>query len=123
MSDIWDDEEVRETPNEITRVQRDHSQAGYLAGVTKAKDESLQEGFNAGYPSGGHLGLSIGWILGYLQGKGLAEEEKLARKELSSTRIFDRQYWTTDAAPTYEGTHPLVKQWEDKIEQLKGKTE
>lgn len=121
MSDIWDDEEVREAPSEVTRVQRDHSQAGYLAGVTKAKDESLQEGFNAGYPIGGQLGLSIGRILGYLQGKGLVEEEKQARKELSSTRIFDRQYWTTEAAPTYEGVHPLVREWEDKIDVMKGK--
>lgn len=119
MSDIWDDEEVREAPSEVTRVQRDHSQAGYLAGVTKAKDESLQEGFNSGYPIGGELGLSIGRVLGFLQGKGLSELESQARKELSSVHVFDRKYWTSDAEPSFKGTHPLVEGWEKKVENLK----
>ncbi|KAK7207545.1 hypothetical protein BZA70DRAFT_286900 [Myxozyma melibiosi] len=53
---------------DIQRLRRDHSQQGYLEGVTSGKPSSVQKGFDDGYPLGSEIGLCVGRIIGILQG-------------------------------------------------------
>ncbi|KAK9463122.1 uncharacterized protein V1516DRAFT_672013 [Lipomyces oligophaga] len=53
---------------DIARLQREHSNQGYIDGVTSGKSRSVQKGFDSGYPLGAELGLLVGQILGILQG-------------------------------------------------------
>ena len=55
-------------PSEIPRLRETHTTAGYREGLAASKDQSLQPGFDEGYPLGAEFGLKVGWILGVLQG-------------------------------------------------------
>jgi hypothetical protein len=45
-----------------------HVTNGYRDGLIGAKESSLQQGFDEGFPFGASAGLKAGWVLGVLQG-------------------------------------------------------
>ncbi|KAK9450366.1 uncharacterized protein V1518DRAFT_413680 [Limtongia smithiae] len=68
---------------DVRRLHRDHSQRGYLNGVTAGKPASVQKGFDAGYELGAHIGLTLGRVLGRLQGlRGLASAAETVDREI-----------------------------------------
>ncbi|ODQ63315.1 hypothetical protein NADFUDRAFT_8805, partial [Nadsonia fulvescens var. elongata DSM 6958] len=108
----------------LKKVHRDHHTPGYLEGITKSKAEMLQPGFNTGYPIGGQIGKQVGYIIGVLQGLGLTEEEELARAEFSVENLLKRVddsntgFWDENADPIWEGIHPVIAKWIDRVEAL-----
>ncbi|KAK6069689.1 hypothetical protein SCUP515_08870 [Seiridium cupressi] len=133
--------EAREShPSDIRRLQTEHSTAGYRDGITAAKAKSIQAGFDEGFSLGATIGLKGGQMLGLLEGitgalrvengNALPQAQKLldaARKELSTEKIYDQEYWVPDGTWKWELTsatpegdivfedvasaHPLIAKW------------
>lgn len=129
--DIWADSDDGNTEShvhsmqtsEIPKLRREHHNAGYLEGVTVSKDQYLQEGFDAGYPSGAVVGLQAGQILGTLQGLGLHDVEKIAKAELSPEQLFSHKYYNEAdelARPKFneEEGHPEIVRWKEQVKKL-----
>ena len=146
LSDIFSDSPpsspAKAHPSDISRLRATHSTAGYRAGITTSKEQSLQPGFDEGYSLGAVFGLRVGYILGALEGlctahphesaerKELAQLMKAAREQLTIEKIFGREWWGEDGIWRYEvqGTeeevtfhkvvdaHPLVKSWAERVE-------
>ncbi|EEH04287.1 conserved hypothetical protein [Histoplasma capsulatum G186AR] len=55
-------------PSDLPFLRRQHVTAGYRDGISVAKGEHVQRGFDAGFPVGAELGLRIGTVLGVLEG-------------------------------------------------------
>jgi Essential protein Yae1, N terminal len=55
-------------PSEVPRIQAAHSKAGYRDGISVAKGQFVQAGFDEGYGLGGEVGRAVGWVLGSLEG-------------------------------------------------------
>ncbi|QSS59887.1 essential protein Yae1 [Histoplasma capsulatum] len=55
-------------PSDLPFLRRQHVTAGYRDGISVAKGEHVQRGFDAGFPVGAELGLRIGAVLGVLEG-------------------------------------------------------
>lgn len=55
-------------PSDLPSLRRQHVTAGYRDGVTAAKGEHVQRGFDKGYPVGAELGVRVGIVLGVLEG-------------------------------------------------------
>ncbi|KAH3675833.1 hypothetical protein WICMUC_002479 [Wickerhamomyces mucosus] len=114
--------------NDISSLRRIHAKQGYLAGLSSKKEETLQEGFDAGYPEGGELGIAIGEIVGSLhyfvslpldddkleEGRKLLERVK---KELHIKKVLNDLYFDEDLR-LKEGKHPLITKWEKLVNEL-----
>ncbi|OAA55709.1 ABC1 domain containing protein [Cordyceps fumosorosea ARSEF 2679] len=101
-------------PTDMSRLQAEHSTAGYREGVSVAKEASIQPGFDEGFSLGATIGQAAGHLLGLLEGisealapaggDAAAEAERLlgqAREELSTGCIFSPDYWAPDGNWTY----------------------
>ena len=130
-------------PSDIPRLRGTHSTAGYRAGISTSKEQTLQPGFDEGYSLGAVFGLRVGYILGALEGlcfahsqdsegrKRLAQSVKEAKEQLALEKIFGKEWWGEDGIWRYEvhakeeevtfrevaNAHPLVKRWVEKVEQ------
>lgn len=93
--DVWgsDDEGV----SQYADVQRAHIKQGYLDGITKAQEHSLQEGFDAGYPLGASLGMEVGRLLA---------GSRASKDALNITKILDKKYFD-DQLDLVE-PHPVI---------------
>ncbi|KAJ8103127.1 hypothetical protein POJ06DRAFT_265984 [Lipomyces tetrasporus] len=109
---------------DLQRLRRDHSQQGYLDGITKGKPASVQKAFDSGYPFGAELGLHVGRVLGMLQGirsravvlkkmeGDVVDLERRARSELLDIQnFFGSHYWSVD-----ESTGDVLPRWVSKNE-------
>ncbi|KAK8073703.1 hypothetical protein PG994_004602 [Apiospora phragmitis] len=115
--------EAREThPSDMRRLQTEHSTAGYREGITAAKAQSIQVGFDEGFSLGGTIGLRAGQLLGYLEGiagalrassNGSGDDPNpnpnpasalltKAQTELAAETIFGEQFWNPDGTWNYE---------------------
>lgn len=121
-------------PSDMPRLEREHVTAGYRDGVTAAKGNSVQEGFDEGFSLGAEVGKRIGEILGLLEGiheavGGEGEVLKQAREELKVEKVFGKEFWLGDGTWRYEvekegdiifadvaDAHPLVKKWSEVVE-------
>lgn len=121
MDDVW--EEEGPAPSSTTRVEREHHNSGYVEGITASKEKWLQPGFDGGYPTGAVLGMQVGQIIGTLQGLGLRDIETKATSDLSIENIYSSKYWDKDANPTFDGTHPLIEEWNAKVQALTGSSQ
>lgn len=119
-------------PSDIPRLQQEHTTAGYRDGITVAKAEHVQAGFDEGFGLGATIGAVAGQLLGVLEGlvfalssasakqhstrssgNGDGEDaeslrEKLrgllaeAEKDLSVQSIYGKDYWDEDGTWRYE---------------------
>lgn len=116
-------------PSDMARLQAEHSTAGYREGVTEAKNQSIQAGFDEGFGLGAAIGARAGQILGMLEGissalaghrdgeaaKDVDEDDddaavredaarnlSNARKELDIGRVFGPEYWNPDGTWKYD---------------------
>ncbi|KAJ5306352.1 hypothetical protein PENANT_c017G08751 [Penicillium antarcticum] len=55
-------------PSDLPSLRRQHVTAGYRDGVSMAKGQHVQDGFDAGFPVGAQMGMRAGTILGILEG-------------------------------------------------------
>ncbi|KAJ5469694.1 Protein yae1 [Penicillium diatomitis] len=62
------DSKTTTEPSDLPSLRRQHVTAGYRDGVSTAKGEHVQRGFDAGFPVGAQLGMRAGTILGILEG-------------------------------------------------------
>lgn len=121
-------------PSDMHRLQTEHTNAGYLEGVTIAKEGSVQAGFDEGFSLGASVGLVAGQLLGVVEGVAeAAKNEDLvreAREELSVGKIFAEKYWAEDGNWKYDvpsddvvfadvaNAHPLVRKWNGIVDEL-----
>ena len=147
LSDIFSDSPpaspAKADPSDIPRLRSTHSTAGYRAGITTSKEQTLQSGFDEGYSLGAFFGLRVGYILGALEGLHLAHPHdseakkrlgqllKEAKGQLALEKIFEREWWGEDGIWRYEvqekerevtfpevvNAHPLLRKWVEKAEQ------
>ncbi|KAK3987781.1 hypothetical protein QBC44DRAFT_330933 [Cladorrhinum sp. PSN332] len=111
-------------PSDIPRLQQEHTTAGYRDGITFAKSQHVQAGFDEGYGLGATIGARAGQLLGLLEGLAAAiglhslscppsppraqETRRIeallneARKELSVQSVFGKEYWGEDGTWRYE---------------------
>ncbi|GMF55231.1 unnamed protein product [[Candida] boidinii] len=119
-----EDDGDENTPDhvDIIALRRKHGKQGYLDGLSQAKEESLQEGFDSGYPKGATLGFLSGTLLMDL--KSLLNENKLsssdfetAKSELDITNILQQKYFNDDLN-LIEKRHPVLVKWENYINNI-----
>ncbi|OLN97274.1 Uncharacterized protein yae1 [Colletotrichum chlorophyti] len=132
-------------PSDIPRLQAEHTTAGYREGITVAKAQSIQVGFDEGFGLGAEIGSLAGQILGLLEGISTAlddQEEAVskdarktlddARAELKTDSIFAPAYWNTDGTWKFDvlertpddeilfsdvaRAHPLIQKWTKAVD-------
>ncbi|KAL9127902.1 MAG: hypothetical protein Q9217_003312 [Psora testacea] len=106
-------------PSDIPRLRSTHSTIGYRAGISGAKEQFLQPGFDEAYSLGATFGLRVGYLLGVLEGlvaalscpsREIANEERdrvrgllgEGRRELSLEMVFNRDLWGEDGVWRYD---------------------
>lgn len=110
-ADVWasDDEHV----SVYADLKRAHVNQGYLDGLTHTQELELQKGFDAAYPEGADLGMRVGRVLARLHG---TPDFVHAKSDLSIARVLDTKHY--DLELKMEGEHPVVAEWERRVEQL-----
>ncbi|KAJ0167043.1 Uncharacterized protein CTA2_4658 [Colletotrichum tanaceti] len=126
-------------PGDIPRLQAEHTTAGYREGVTLAKAQSIQTGFDEGFSLGAEIGALAGQVVGVLEGIAAALDgqddaiAKAARKssddakaELKTDSIFTPAFWNNDGTWKFDvdkhvgeeilfsdvaRAHPLIQKW------------
>lgn len=126
-------------PSDMRRLQAEHTTAGYREGVTAAKNESIQAGFDEGFGLGAAIGSQAGQLLGVLEGiasavAGSADDAlrdsaaktlRDAREELSIERMFGPEHWNADGTWRFDvaeedgetvfahvaAAHPVIVKW------------
>ena len=110
MSDVEDDfwgsgeesESRNEESTEIRKLRSVHSKRGYLDGITSAKEDNLQAGFDESFPLGAQYGIDVGKILGGLQmlvsiygdeDPELREQMKLVQEELRINKVLAKRHF------------------------------
>ncbi|KAL8770230.1 MAG: hypothetical protein Q9209_004072 [Squamulea sp. 1 TL-2023] len=114
-------------PSDIPRLRGIHSTEGYREGVSHARHQAAQPGFDEAYPLGAILGLRVGYILGVFEGlcgaygvkkgqesgdRGLeitAEKAEMfgellvqARDDLKIEKLCGEEYWRNDGIWAFE---------------------
>lgn len=117
-------------PSDIHRLRQEHTTAGYREGITVAKGNSIQAGFDEGFGLGATIGLKIGYLLGVLEGVAAAlsrdpslaaahaEAVKLlaeARGDLGVQAVFSPEYWASDGTWKYEVGSPGGQAGDDEV--------
>ena len=101
-----------EQPSDVPRLRSIHATAGYRDGVSEAKDQFLQAGFDEGYSIGAAFGLRIGCLLGAAESLLLATTKRMPemrrqahdlegickkmKEDLTLEKVFDRKWWDDD---------------------------
>lgn len=113
-------------PSDMRRLETEHATAGYREGISTAKEQTVQAGFDEGFSLGATIGLAAGQLLGMLEGIDDALKSRLggqagsqdgqgtasatatsellaeARQELSVLKIFSPDYWAPDGNWSYD---------------------
>ncbi|PNP39304.1 hypothetical protein TGAMA5MH_08722 [Trichoderma gamsii] len=113
-------------PSDMRRLETEHATAGYREGISTAKEQTVQAGFDEGFSLGATIGLAAGQLLGMLEGIDDALKSRLggqagsqdgqgtasatatsellaeARQELSVVKIFSPDYWAPDGNWSYD---------------------
>ncbi|KAL9108725.1 MAG: hypothetical protein Q9227_006521 [Pyrenula ochraceoflavens] len=67
-------------------IRRQQTTAGYRQGISLGKAETMQSGFDEGYPAGIELGLRVGYLRGILEGIEVSEKRDSVNKEKTKER-------------------------------------
>ncbi|CEP63159.1 Yae1p LALA0_S07e03730g [Lachancea lanzarotensis] len=125
-SDIWasdldlaSSEFQQQESAEIRKLRSVHNKRGYLDGITSAKEDNLQKGFDSSYSVGSNLGVRIGVILGELQilallhggsDKALTEDFQRAQLELRINKVLSKQHFDENCNPIH--VNSPIQRWE-----------
>ncbi|KAG0659341.1 Essential protein Yae1, N terminal [Maudiozyma exigua] len=74
LDDVWgsdSDDEILNNENagysrDLQKLREQHNKRGYLDGIVSSKETNLQDGFNAGFPTGASIGFEVGKLIGIL---------------------------------------------------------
>ncbi|KAL7662601.1 Protein YAE1 [[Candida] zeylanoides] len=101
--EVWGDAEFVSTGD----IERIHVKQGYVDGLSRAKEDSLQRGFDDGYPTGAQYGIRAGQVLARLA----PDDPRLAeaRRELNIANLLQRAYFD---ANLNADDHPVLAKWE-----------
>lgn len=109
--DIWsNDDSVN------PHADRDRSQykQGYLDGLSKGKEQSLQIGFDQAFPKGAGLGFTVGSILAKLK----CNDENLfkqAKLELNITKVLNKQHFDNELQLNQ---HSIIEKWQKIVDNI-----
>lgn len=101
--EVWGDAEFVSTGD----IERIHVKQGYVDGLSRAKEDSLQRGFDDGYPIGAQYGIRAGQVLARLA----PDDPRLAeaRRELNIANLLQRAYFDANLDAD---NHPVLAKWE-----------
>lgn len=114
--DVWaddDDEEYQMTDKSTADLRRIHTKQGYLDGLTKAQESSLQTGFDNAFPKGACLGIEVGRILSTLMCYQKPELLSAAEQELNITKVLNKQFFDNDLEPLE--VHDALQKWKNIV--------
>lgn len=137
MSDVEDDfwgsgeesESRNEESTEIRKLRSVHSKRGYLDGITSAKEDNLQAGFDESFPLGAQYGIDVGKILGGLQmlvsiygdeDPELREQMKLVQEELRINKVLAKRHFDEEMNPL-DTLAALIGKWQAVLDAYKSK--
>ncbi|VEU23257.1 DEKNAAC104389 [Brettanomyces naardenensis] len=106
---------IQDEPNNlsIASLKREHAKQGYLDGLTKARESSLQQGFDDGYPVGSRIGGLVGDLIAQ-SAVGLAKQcvtesqHKKTMEELNIRNVLQGKYFDSNLNLDNEKEHPVI---------------
>lgn len=111
MDDVWGDDES----STYKHIERIHHKQGYVDGLVKAQESSLQNGFDDGLPKGAVIGIQVGKILATVMNYDMSLLEQ-CKQELNISKVLDKQYFDDDLEMTR--SHLLLDKWEKICQHL-----
>lgn len=98
IDDVWADDDSTDDYTKLADqatadLKRAYTKKGYLDGLTRAQESSLQQGFDDSFPKGAELGIEVGRLLAIIYSY---SDEKLiseAKKELNISKVLDGRYF------------------------------
>ncbi|CAH02546.1 Yae1p [Kluyveromyces lactis] len=130
---IWgSDNEASTGPQEsleVKKLQQIHSKRGYLDGISSAKEENLQAGFDDTFPLGAKYGFQIGEIVGKLRlfttlygnaDPQVAADLKQAQDELRINRVLSARHFDEELQPL-DSLKVLLSKWQARVLDYEGK--
>lgn len=107
--DIWGSDE--ENISVHADLKRAHHNQGYVDGITKQQEQSLQNGFDEGFPQGAQLGREAGKILARLHGK---SQFPTAKTDLNISKILDKKYFD-EQLDLIGKQHPEINRYQTQL--------
>lgn len=111
--DVWGSDDESLTTRD---VERTHTKQGYLDGLSNAKESSLQQGFDEGFPKGAGLGIKIGHILSTIKSYDESMFDQ-CKRELNITRVLHKKYFDEHLEIT--SIHDPIVKWERICNEVK----
>jgi broad specificity polyphosphatase/5'/3'-nucleotidase SurE len=114
-------------PSDLPSLRRQHVTAGYRDGVSAAKGEHVQHGFDAGFPVGAQLGMRAGTVIGIIEGllRGFesraasrAVKKPLQRKEGPSSSTGEGAEAEADEAARQAKREQLLRLYQKAVKEL-----
>lgn len=108
---------------ELQKLERTHRNRGYRDGISSAKEENLQEGFDMKFPEGSRLGFQVGEVIGKLQtldslfgaqDSELRSDYKEALAQLQISRVLTHANFSEQMDAT-EALSSLLARWEGAL--------
>lgn len=118
VDDVWEENDSKELESSTADIRRMHKKQGYLDGLMRAKESSLQAGFDDLFPKGAALGITAGYILAQLVSEKDDNLLQQAKQELNISKLLSKKYFTSTLEIKGD-EHPVIKQWEEKVAGLK----
>lgn len=104
----------------IQSLKRKHEKQGYLDGITKARELSLQQGFDEGYPIGSQIGEIVGQLIAKtcarFEAKKITQEDrKRCLKELQIENVLQSKYFDDSLSIGDPRNHKVLEYWIHKL--------
>lgn len=125
--DIWcsdsEDNSKLEESLETRKLREVHKKRGYVDGISSAKEENLQAGFDSTFSIGSKLGLRVGNLVGRFQvlrtlygdaDSDLVEDARLVENELRINKVLASRHFNEDLDPL-ASLEELVGKWESRL--------
>ncbi|CCE82582.1 Piso0_002313 [Millerozyma farinosa CBS 7064] len=114
VDDVWEENDSRELESSTADIRRIHKKQGYLDGLMRAKESSLQAGFDDSFPKGADLGITAGYILAQLVSHKDENMLQQAKQELNIAKVLSKKYFSSTLE--IEGDeHPVMEKWKDQV--------
>ncbi|KAJ5766786.1 uncharacterized protein N7511_004402 [Penicillium nucicola] len=106
-------------PSDLPSLRRQHVTAGYRDGVSMAKGQHVQEGFDAGFPVGAQMGMRAGTILGIMEGLLRGFEERSGPGVVKKPAVRGGAATSTRESKDQENTDEVAEVRQQKREHVR----
>lgn len=113
--DVWASDNDEPT-NPTAELRRTHNKQGYLDGLSHAKEESLQTGFDDGFPKGASLGIMVGQILSTVRSHDPLLFDQ-CKQELNIAKVLNKKYFDDDLEMD-TSQHLVLMKWKAICEEM-----